>query len=181
MVSLSNAIQHIKNEINPIPRARSIRNGPKPMRTTQQVWINRKIRIIKQSTTAITVASGDIYNALAQFAVAGDSAFVRVDGLELWNTTNATDTTNYVNATLGQSLFTGGGSGNGSILGPFEDHGSPTSAAGVGVDIPLTLTSTLTVTQGSVVSLITISPVPTGLSTTKTQTVVLDLFLKVSY
>jgi len=181
MVSLSNAIQHIKNEINPIPRARSIRSGPRPMRTTQQVWINRKIRIIKQSTTAVTIASGDIYNALAQFPVTGDSALVRVDGLELWNTTNSTDTTNYVNATLGQALFVGGGSGNSSLLGPYEDHGSPTSAAGVGVDIPLSLTSAITVTQGSVLSLITVSPVPTGLSTTKTQTVVLDLILKVSY
>jgi len=181
LASLNNAVSHIKNEINPIPRATRCSATPKPMRSTAQVWIKRKIRIIKQSASSITITNSDIYGALTTFQVTGDSAFVRVDGLKAWNVTNSSSNSNYLSVTPDLNIFNSSSSGTNSLIVPYEDFGGGAISPSVSVNFPMTLTKSLTVIQGSSTTFCTVGVVPTGLAAVTAQTVVVDVYLAVGY
>jgi len=179
--SLSNAIQNIKNEINPIPRATKCSSTPKPMRTTAQVWIKRKVRIVKSSSTSVNITSSDLYTALTAFSVTGDSALVRVDGIKAWNITNSTATSNYLSVGPQPAIFNVPSAGSNSLFGPYEDYGAGGIPPSVSVNLPMTLTSTFTAIQGSTVVLVSAGVYPPGLSGTTPQNLVFDMYLAVAY
>jgi len=178
MASLSNAIRSIKAEVNPIPRARSAGNSPRPMRNTGTVYISRKIRIVKSSTSNASITASDVYKALFPNNLAtGNSLDLRVDGISVWNVTNSSTTANYSSVTPDSIVFNTQ-STNDSLLGPYEDYGSNNHGASVSVNFPLSLTNTIQVTPVSTLALFIVSGVPPGITTTSPQTLVTDIYLK---
>jgi hypothetical protein len=182
VASLSSAITNIKHEINPVPRATKCSSTPKPMRTTGQVWIKRKVRIVKSSSTSVNVSSSDVYAALTSFSVTGDSALVRVDGIKAWNITNSSVTSNYLSVAPQPVLFNLPSSGGtNSLTGPYEDYGAGGIPPSVSVNLPMSLTSTFTVVQGSTTVLVSSGVYPPGLSGSTSQNCVFDIYLAVAY
>jgi len=178
MASLSNAVRSIKAEVNPIPRARSAGNSPRPMRNTGKVYISRKVRIIKSSATNASITASDISKALfPTLTVAGSTFNLRVDGISVWNVTNSSTTANYSSVTPDAIVFNTQ-STNDSLLGPYEDYGSNNHGASVSVNFPLSLTNTIQVTPVSTLALFIVSGVPPGITTTSPQTLVSDIYLK---
>jgi hypothetical protein len=176
MASLSNAISSLKAEINPIPRARSAALTPRPMRNTSKVYIKRKIRIVKQTTTVVNITGGDVFKAaFSGVTVAGATLNGRVDGVSIWNVTNSSGTTNYVNVTADPTIFNSQ-SANDSLLGPYEDYGSNNHGASVSVNFPLSLTNVLQFTPVSANVVLTAAVAPVG-TTTVPQTIVCDMIM----
>jgi len=148
------------------------------MRNTGKVYISRKVRIVKSSTTFATITASDVSKALfPNNLVSGTTLNLRVDGISAWNVTNSSTTANYCSTTPDAILFNTQ-STNDSLLGPYEDYGSNNHGASVAVNFPLSLTNTIQVTPVSLLALFTVTGVPPGITTTLPQTLVTDIYLK---
>jgi len=148
------------------------------MRNTGKVYISRKIRVVKSSTTTASITASDISKALfPSFGVAGTTINLRVDGISTWNVTNSSTTANYCSISPDAAVFNTQSS-NDSLLGPYEDYGSNNHGASVAVNFPLSLTNVIQVTPVSTLAYFIVTGVPPGITTTSPQTLVTDIYLK---
>jgi len=170
--ALSTRLVNLKNEVNPVPRARVASPTPRPMRVSAQVFVTRKVRVVKSvpsTATNVTVTLGDLYTAMRDSA-----AVVRVNGTSAWNVTNSANSTNYVNLSFGDVTYSL------AATGPFEDWGGGGHPPSVNVDLPNSLAKELTVASGGTGTVVLVSVTPSAAVTfTAPQTVVVDLYLNV--
>jgi len=154
---------------------------PPPMRVSNEVYLQRRIRISKVQTTndPIEITSNDVNAALYYAPASGQAARLRICNIAVWNTTNSTNSTNYVSVTPnGASLAY-----SGVDMGDYYDRGCGGVSASVGVELPKSLTTLVNATKGSTTSLISVSAIPSdfdGLSV-NSQHLVVDMLVEVRY
>jgi hypothetical protein len=180
--SMQQQINNLKAESNPTPRARRIPSTPGPMRANAAVWINRRIRLVKTTTSVsgtATFTSGDIAKALDN---SGQSVDVRVCGFSAWNASSPALTSNFIKVTASEILFLTTGLNAASTVGPFEDYGGGSSIARVGVNFPDLILTAINMTSTATSTAFTVNSDPTdrtsGLSI---QTLVLDIQCRVRF
>jgi len=177
MRSLNNRISHLQSEVTPITRVTGGSPTPNARRQNKAIWIPRTVRVYKQITASTVVTLGDIIKGLTDSTT--EILSFRVDSIRAWNVTNTSTTTNYVNVLLSDTLFANSEPGNANT-GPFEDWGAGSTPAHLSINVPFTLTSDRQGTISSTGTAFTVSPVPTGITTTP-NTLVFDVGVKVSY
>lgn len=185
MRALSTRIANIKDEMNPIPHARSTSRTPAPMRNTQKVFIQRKIRIIKGVGTtgaSVNITTGDICKALGPLGTS-ESLFWQLDRVSAWNITNSGRSTNYLSLTLGDLVFGAASASNQavSLAGPYEDYGAGGNPPSLSVNIPRALSSVITANPSGSLVIMTIDALPIAGQTIDVQTVVVDALVNVAF
>jgi hypothetical protein len=177
--SLSNQLQSLKAEVNPVPRAKNVTATPRPIRSNNAVWITKRARLVKITSATrgqVTFTTGDLQKALQKGSAS--TATVRVDGFSAWNTSPPGLTSNYIKVLVDASVTIEDAAQTDST-GPYEDYGGGQSVARVGVNLPNTLLADIAISNAGAATVFTVNTDPTARVTgLNIQTIVLDVYVR---
>jgi hypothetical protein len=158
MRSLSNRVNHLQKETNPVLTTSPLRTNPVAKTATAQVWVPRSVRVFKSGTAGMALTGADLCNSLS-----GTGLTMKVLGIKLWNVTNQGASSNFVRLVTEAALTV-----DGSVT-IADDLGCSSSLPGVKVNVPDLLSKQAAYTTSSTGVLCTAIGTLTGLVATAAQ------------
>jgi len=145
--------KRLKDLLSPTPMRIFPKRTPPPIRTPDEVYTPRRIRISKALAggVAANITTGDILDALTFQAVTGQTATIRVLEVKGWNATNSSLSSNAITLTPATNMAL-----NNVALGSYTDRGAGGESACVGFVMPRPLTALITCTKGSSIAVLTV-------------------------
>jgi len=170
--------KRLKDLLSPIPMRIFPKRTPPPIRTPDEVYTPRRIRISKTLSggTATNVTTGDILDALTFQAVTGQTATIRVLEAKAWNATNSSASSNAVTLTPATNMAL-----NNVALGSYTDRGAGGESACVGFVMPRPLTALITCTKGSSIAVLSVDAEVPNTVLSSNQYVDVDLLVEVRF
>jgi len=170
--------KRLKDLLSPTPMRIYPKRTPPPIRTSDEVYTPRRIRISKvlAGGTSVNVTAGDILDALTYQAVANQTATARVLEVKAWNYTNSASSSNTITVTPASNMAI-----NSVALGSYTDRGAGGESACVGFTMPRPLTSLITCTKGSTIAVLAVDcEIPNAVIGT-VQNVTVDLMVEARF
>jgi len=170
--------KRFRDLLSPVPLRIFPKRTPPPIRTPDEVYTTRRIRISKSLAggVAVAVTTGDILDAATFQAVTGQSCSVRVLGVKGWNITNSNNSSNAITVAPATNTAL-----NNVALGSYTDRGAGGESACVGFTIARPLTALITCTKGSTVTVLTVDAEIASAVTSATQYVIIDMDVEVRF
>jgi len=170
--------KRFRDLLSPVPLRVYPKRTPPPIRTPDEVYTPRRIRISKSLAggVAVSVTAGDILDAATYQAVATQSCTIRVLGVKGWNITNSNNSSNAITITPASNTAL-----NNVALGSYTDRGAGGESACVGFTMSRPLTALITCTKGSTVAVLNVDAEIANAVTSATQYCVIDMDIEVRF
>jgi len=179
MVSARQFKQRMKEKVSPIPIRFVPRLAPPPIRDSSEVYLQRRVRLVRSQTTVdpVTFTCSDLARALFHVPASGQTVQVKIVTVMGWNSTNSALSTNFIQLAPSTALAT-----TEVDLGLYSDRGSGGLSAAVGIRFPESLVSFIAASNGSTAPLVTVqTKPPEATALINPQTLCLDMIVMVRY
>jgi len=170
--------KRFRDLLSPVPLRIYPKRTPPPIRTSDEVYTPRRIRISKSLAggASVPITAGDILDAATYQAVASQSCTIRVLGVKGWNITNSAISSNAITITPASNTALGN-----VALGSYTDRGAGGESACVGFTMSRPLTALITCTKGSTVAVLNVDAEIANAVVAAVQYVVIDIEIEVRF
>jgi len=170
--------KRLKDLLSPTPMRIFPKRTPPPIRTPDEVYTPRRIRIGKTLSGGVTtnITTGDILDALTFQAVTNQTATIRVLEARAWNSTNSGSSSNAISLTPASNVAL-----TNVALGSYTDRGAGGESACVGFMLPRPLTALITCTKGSTIAVLAVDAEIPNTTFVNNQYVDVDMLVEVRF